>query len=669
MRAILISDELLNSAFQLAYFILGDRAASIYVATAAIDKLKAASTVQGKRLSYIPTGRSSFPAARTKIALSEIHLLQRLIYIESEFFETLSEGEEESLHVEDLIIRYVKHLIRITTRHNSFYVTLGLCRLLYNYSTSETADIYNLIIQDPARMRDDHYYRSRKKLLMVEMKDRFGDLLSIERGFRREERIKANADSAAFTGLVRECLARFTPWQSNCVLPAELDPKGSVVTPLLFEGSDPDAEHQVELNRLHTLIHPQCLERVTTALGMDPPDQRLRVPHFLIPKDGARGAERRLTPEDLSKGELNAIKRRLDRNTLYRKKYFDSPLVCLIDGAKRSVLEPSRGANVTFEVPAGADLLEIRSVITEEEIPIVAYPISYGRTGVSRQSRITVLEGGQKLSLNIDPLVSNFGEVDGATVQITYQPRVEGDGWLAQLRTLGFGPGDAKKPKSITSPWFIGPALAVLIIAILGGWWSYQRLKRARSAPPLIVQNNKERPAAELPSPAISTAQSRANDTSRRPEQSPARSTPKQSAERPSTSPDSAQTDEETRGRALRPPSMALASVRQVYVESLGNDLLSRQLRNALIEGLKSTGRFALTEGRGNADAVLEGTIHRPTHGGSLLVNVELVDASGRTLWSFNSKNRHEQFSRAQDASDVIVGALLKDSGTVEPKP
>src|ERR1051325_3369801 len=230
MRAISISDELLNSAFQLAFFILGDRASSIYVATSAIDKLKAASTVQGKRLSYIPTGRSSFPAARTKIALSEIHLLQRLIYIESELFETLLEGEEQSLKVEDLIIRYVKHLIRITTRHNSFYVTLGLCRLLYNYSTSETADIYNLIIQDPARMRDDHYYRSRKKLLMMEMQERFGNLLSIERGFRREERIKASENSAAFTGLVKECLARFTPWQSTCVLPNELDPKRNVVT-------------------------------------------------------------------------------------------------------------------------------------------------------------------------------------------------------------------------------------------------------------------------------------------------------------------------------------------------------------------------------------------------------------------------------------------------------
>ena len=40
-------------------------------------------------------------------------------------------------------------MVRITARRNSFYVTLGLSRLLYNYSTAETMELYNLIIQDP----------------------------------------------------------------------------------------------------------------------------------------------------------------------------------------------------------------------------------------------------------------------------------------------------------------------------------------------------------------------------------------------------------------------------------------------------------------------------------------------------------------------------------------
>jgi hypothetical protein len=75
-REIRLADELLNRAFELAYFIIGDRPASIYVAMAAMDKLKTASSNQGRRHYYTPTGRSAFPAARTKVNLSDIQLLR-----------------------------------------------------------------------------------------------------------------------------------------------------------------------------------------------------------------------------------------------------------------------------------------------------------------------------------------------------------------------------------------------------------------------------------------------------------------------------------------------------------------------------------------------------------------------------------------------------------------
>src|SRR6266478_8986836 len=114
MREIGPSDELLNRAFELAYFILGDRSASIYVAMAAMDKLKTAMRNQGRRVYYTPTGRSAYPATKTKVNLSEIHLLQRLVYIESELFERLLEGQQRTVQQDDLIIRYIKHLIRIT---------------------------------------------------------------------------------------------------------------------------------------------------------------------------------------------------------------------------------------------------------------------------------------------------------------------------------------------------------------------------------------------------------------------------------------------------------------------------------------------------------------------------------------------------------------------------
>jgi hypothetical protein len=133
-------DVLLNKAFNLACFILGDRNAALRVVAGALAKLDVAVAVQGKRLYYRPTGRpwlsrrTQSDPIRNNISFNELHLFQRLIYIESEPYEVAQETGKGSKPPgeEDLVIHYVKHLTTKTIKRNSFYVTLGLSRLLYS---------------------------------------------------------------------------------------------------------------------------------------------------------------------------------------------------------------------------------------------------------------------------------------------------------------------------------------------------------------------------------------------------------------------------------------------------------------------------------------------------------------------------------------------------------
>ena len=118
---------------------------------------------------------------------------------------------------------FSKHLVRITT-NALFYVTLGLSRLLYNYTTAETMEVYNAVIQDPERVKDDYYYRSRNGVLMKELKDRFGNLVDSNRGPRGEERFQSHDPPGRHADLVRECLSYFTPWHTPCLVPAGIDP-------------------------------------------------------------------------------------------------------------------------------------------------------------------------------------------------------------------------------------------------------------------------------------------------------------------------------------------------------------------------------------------------------------------------------------------------------------
>ncbi len=676
MRELGSVDELLNRAFELAYFILGDRPASIYVAMAAMDKLKTASTNQGRRLYYTPTGRSAYPAARTKVNLSDLHLLQRLVYIESELFERLIEGQRQAVQQDDLIIRYIKHLIRITTKHNSFYVTLGLCRLLYNYSTADTSDVYNLVLQDPERIRDDYYYRSRKKRLMQEIKDRFGGLVRTQRGLRREERFQPQEDSQQYAGLVKECLIRFTPWHSACALPEELNPKRNVITRLLFEGGDPDKEHAVELNRIHTLIHPECLNRLTAALGLDPVDERLEIPSFFVSNEGSRPPEDRFNPTPLTEGELDAIRRYLDKNSVHRKQFSQAQLRLMIDGQKQADFAPEHSHGVRFELEEGSELIEIRSVGSveaQEDTSLAVCLLRYDKSGVIPADSTVVLGRGQRLSLTVSPSTDASGEARGATLKVDYQattltrpifrsvPHIRA--WLHELANL--------RPRGGIR--LLEPALGLMFVALCAvGLWLYLHSGSGATNPSEVAQLQKRRVIEATPFTSPSTAPS--------PQIEPA--TPRKGVGQPRTtgsSPgrsstpsgaDQAREIERVRGTNAKLASAMLLKVKRVYVDPLGNDSFGQQLREKLIGSLRASNRFEVVSNRDDADAVFKGSANQgPKPGSSSSVVLELVNAGGQVVWSLSSqKGGRILSSDAADASVGISKALLSDIKMLEQR-
>jgi hypothetical protein len=299
MDKIEMRDAMLRQAFRLAYFLHNDRELAVRIAIEAMSKLNAAAAAQDKRSYYRTGSRSRSPGSkvispRTKVCLSELHLLQRLVYVESEPHEQQEEQRQSAtIDEERLITRYIKHLINITLMRNSFHVALGVSRLLYNYTTAESMKLYDLIMQNPERAKDDAYWRERKARLRRELKDRFGQRLAVVRGTHGEKRFQARGDSARYLGLVRQCLQMFTPWDTPCPL-LGAGPTPGEIEAFTFRGSDPDEEHQIEVARMHAVIHPDCYERLVAGLGLDSPARRLEIPKFFhnsdcAPEGGPRG--------------------------------------------------------------------------------------------------------------------------------------------------------------------------------------------------------------------------------------------------------------------------------------------------------------------------------------------------------------------------------------------
>jgi hypothetical protein len=279
----------LERAFQLAHRIHPDRGRALQVAAQALAKLELAMLVQDKRRYYHPRGQGGEPPAfRTRVSFGEWALLQRLVYIESEPFEREAEAAgTASLTQDDLLVRFVKHLVRITTRRNSFYVTLGVSRLLHDYSTGEAMHLYQVVLQDADRTKDDYYFRSRKAVLVRELQERFGGLLETRRRARGEVRFHGQPATPRQAELVAECLRLFTPWETTCALPDGFDPMGHPL-PALASGG-PEHEDVVEVARMHALIHPDCFARMAAGLGLPLPAARLEVPRFDAPSPGRGG--------------------------------------------------------------------------------------------------------------------------------------------------------------------------------------------------------------------------------------------------------------------------------------------------------------------------------------------------------------------------------------------
>src|SRR5262249_18778251 len=153
----------------------------------------------------------------------------------------------------------------ITLKRNSFYVAVGISRLLHNYSTSEAMRTYDAV-QDPEERRDDCYYRSRKSMLMRELADRFGKSLRLCRTAHGEERFAPVKFPIRYLEDVRQSLEMFTPWDTPCL---------SAGLGLPASRSAADVEDEVEIQRMHAILHPPCFESLVRSVGLTPPDCRL----------------------------------------------------------------------------------------------------------------------------------------------------------------------------------------------------------------------------------------------------------------------------------------------------------------------------------------------------------------------------------------------------------
>lgn len=477
------TEKWLGKAFELAYFIHGDIEIAKQVAFNAMNKLEVASNAQYKRFYYTPEARN----ARNKVSMNDLQLLQRLVYVESETFEKEKEFTETASE-KDLLIYFVKHLIRITLKRNSFYVTLGLSRILHNYGTTEAMEIYNVVVQDPEKVHDDYYYRSRKGVLMKELKNRFGEKLEIAQVNRGEQRFQSAGFSELEAKLVKKCLKSFTPWNTACDLPEKFNPQFETIKSLAFDGNNADDEHQVELNRMHVLLNPETFQKVVNALSFPLPEEKLEIPKFNMKKksDDSQNNDWK-NPPSLKEDELKAMSARLDQEAARRKAASCGYFRVLVDGEEAGVFDSLQNNNYSFEFDREfAELVEVYSIENGRDTLLATYLMG-GDDEFAPTSMF--LENGQKISFSFD----------GSNCQIGYQEtklsRKLACWWQRTAPVLG-------QKLQVLRPVFA--VMGILFVTMLGLMWYLNYSNQAQQ----VSNNNNEntKPIQNQTKPEISSS-------------------------------------------------------------------------------------------------------------------------------------------------------------------
>ncbi len=368
------SQDLLRKGFHLAHFIVSDRAAALRIVSDATSKLEVYRSQERKRIYW----RHKYLKRKiTRVIRQDHDMLQWLIYFEAEKHEKQHEQAGLST-MDDLVIRYIKHLAQVTTPMSSFYVNIGFQRLLRNYSTAETRSIYELMTN---HFPGNEEYRKVKAALLSRLQTRFGNLLKTCQSNRGELRFEQYDRQENLADLVRRCVSEFTPWSTSqaCSLAAPLSqirwPENSL--PNKSGNRSLDA---LETYRSHIFIHSPCFANLIKHLGLDFSCQRLSVPRFFLnansDREGKPPASREPAP-DLTEQERQTITGRLNRDALRRQQIYPEKLRILVDSREAAKMALSHESSVLYELQEAARLIEVWTADGDEDILLATHWIDY----------------------------------------------------------------------------------------------------------------------------------------------------------------------------------------------------------------------------------------------------------------------------------------------------
>ncbi len=415
------TEDLMEKGFQLAYFIVGNRAEAIQIVSNALSKLGVQRSREKKRAYW---RHRNLKHKITRIVRDDRDALQWLIYFESEHYEK----QQEQAGVQttrDMIVRYIKHLTQMTTAMSSFYVNVGLHRLLHNYSTSEAQRVYEWATQHYPGAEE---YRKVKGALMNQIEGRFKNYVRTYRANHGELRFEVFDEQDGWANLVDQCLRFFTPWSQACLGLAGLEPGvGGPSRPLSGGGRWRVNQDAIETYRCHVFIDPSCFGQLAEKLGLDSPRLRLAVPRFFF-NGKTNGHDNSGSPEEeeipkLTEAERRTITDRVAGGAGPQQGATPRVVTVMVHGVERVRLDVDSESTQNFDIQAGVKLIEFWMQDQGEKVLLATHWVDYTEwQGIARSTATVALGKGRELLLETIPASPADEGPAGASILLKCRP-------------------------------------------------------------------------------------------------------------------------------------------------------------------------------------------------------------------------------------------------------
>jgi hypothetical protein len=316
-----------------------------------------------------------------------------------------------------------KHLIQITTSMSSFYVNVGVTRLLHNYSTLEAQRVYEMLT---SRFLGPDEYRRAKSALMDKLSERFAGFLKIARVDHGELRFETSDNQEQWAIAVSDSMSVFTPWSTQGHCAQYVSVNGNTKLKSAQKPANTD-QNESELRCCHILIEPTCYDQLMEDLAFDAPETRLALPRFVMPDKQEKSDDNNVQPPrppELSQEDLDQIQRRLAVTDARRRNANPRIVRIMIDGVEHAQFDLTQKHQLQIGLEAGASLIEIHGSDERGDLLLATHFIPYVNNTIE-SSRGTAKLGPGELEFKVIPVATVGKRPPQAILSLNFHARFQ----------------------------------------------------------------------------------------------------------------------------------------------------------------------------------------------------------------------------------------------------